>query len=103
MGSKYSQQKVTSINSLGSLTHLKGIHLDNNDVKYLGQNLIREDISNGTEEIKIPCTNDIDHDSVPLFEYISKNGFSAPATALLESVLSNKEKLAKVCNGCDSF
>lgn len=76
---------------------------DNNDVKYLGQNLICEDISNGTEAIKIPCTNDIDHDSVPLFEYISENRFSAPATALLESVLSNKEKLSKVCNGCDSF
>eukprot|EP01018_Ginkgo_biloba_P012766 Gb_02213 [translate_table: standard] len=71
--------------------------------QYLGQNLICEDISHGTEAVKISCTNDIDNASFPTFEYIHENRFSAQATVILESVLSNTEKQAKACEGCDEF
>ncbi|GLJ56044.1 hypothetical protein SUGI_1203260 [Cryptomeria japonica] len=72
-------------------------------IKYLGQNLICEDISNGTEMIKIPCTNDRDNVSIPKFHYIPTNRFSTKSNIILERVKSDMEKQAKACDGCDEF
>ncbi|KAH9317058.1 hypothetical protein KI387_018827, partial [Taxus chinensis] len=76
---------------------------DHGGLNYLGQNLVCEDISNGTEVIKIPCTNDIDNVSIRKFQYILKNRFSTITTIILEDVQSNMEKKAKACDGCDEF
>lgn len=71
-----------------------------NNVRFLGKNLICVDMSHGMEAVSIPCTNDVDSDPVPSFEYITYNRFSKHADVILKTVLANMEKQAKPCNGC---
>lgn len=40
---------------------------------YIGKNLLCKDFSSGLEPIEVPCTNDVDSESPPYLEYITKS------------------------------
>ncbi|KAJ7559687.1 hypothetical protein O6H91_04G096700 [Diphasiastrum complanatum] len=81
------QQCNRKLNSLGTLS-------------YFGRNLLCEDISAGEEQMKIPCTNDVDDEPLPSIHYITENRYIGQAAEQLQDLQRNEAKLARGCTGC---
>lgn len=69
---------------------------------HMGNNLLCADISGGREAVMIPCTNDVDADVAPDFEYITKSRYVGTARNVLDSLLLDEGNLARSCRGCNN-
>ncbi|KAG0566165.1 hypothetical protein KC19_7G043200 [Ceratodon purpureus] len=67
----------------------------------LGKKLLTPDISYGCEEsVPVPCTNDVDDESPPYVEYLTKSRFQNHPLGSKDCPQPPRERLAKACRGC---